>query len=70
MDIRKNDYRNNSESIELIAKGLGEAQLKLQEDQIVALISKAINNGNSMQTMQVIIDILSLTIKNGGIKGI
>lgn len=65
---KETTIRNNSESIELIAKGLGEAQLKLQEDQIVALISKAINNGNSMQTMQVIIDILGLTIKNGGIK--
>ena len=65
---KETTIRNNSESIELIAKGLGEAQLKLQEDQIIALISKAINNGNSMQTMQVIIDILGLTIKNGGIK--
>ena len=65
---KETTIRNNSASIELIAKGLGEAQLKLQEDQIVALISKAINNGNSMQTMQVIIDILGLTIKNGGIK--
>lgn len=60
--------RNNSKSIELVAKGLGEVQLKLTDEQIMMIISSAINGGNALETMQAIIDKSGLTIKNGGIK--
>ncbi|MEF9920566.1 MAG: dockerin, partial [Erysipelotrichaceae bacterium] len=60
--------RNSSKEIELISKGLNETKLKLTSDQIMMIVSQAIKEGNSLNTVQVVIDSLGLTVKNGGIK--
>ena len=72
---KETTIRNNSKSIELIAektdqntKGIQKVEQQITPEQLLVTVSNSINNGNKLNTMQAIIDILGLTIKNGGIK--
>ena len=72
---KETTIRNNSESIELIAektdqntKGIQKVEQQITPEQLLVTVSDSINNGNKLNTMQVIIDLLGLTIKNGGIR--
>lgn len=72
---KETTIRNNSKSIELIAektdqntKGIQKVEQQITPEQLLVTVSDSINKGNKLNTMQVIIDILGLTIKNGGIK--
>jgi len=72
---KETTIRNNSKSIELIAektdqntKGIQKVEQQITPEQLLVTVSDSINKGNKLNTMQVIIDLLGLTIKNGGIK--
>lgn len=67
--------RNNSDTIELVAKktdqntkGIQSVEQRITPEQLLITVSDSIKSGNKLDTMQVIIDLLGLTIKNGGIK--
>ncbi len=79
--VKKNGYRYETEirqtntEITETAKKTDENTKKIQSveqkitpEQLMVLVSDSINNGNKLNTMKLIIDILGLTIKNGGIK--
>ena len=79
--VKKNGYRYETEirqtnhEISETAKKTDEntkciqsVEQKITPEQLMVLVSDSINNGNKLNTMKLIIDILGLTIKNGGIK--
>lgn len=79
--VKKNGYRYETEirqtnhEISETAKKTDEntkciqsVEQKITPEQLMVLVSDSINNGNKLDTMKLIIDILGLTIKNGGIK--
>lgn len=79
--VKKNGYRyeteirqSNSEITEMAkktdenTKNIQSVEHKITPEQLMILVSDSINNGNKLDTMKLIIDILGLTIKNGGIK--
>ena len=49
-------------------KGIQKVEQQITPEQLLVTVSDSINKGNKLNTMQVIIDLLGLTIKNGGIK--
>lgn len=79
--VKKNGYRyeteirqTNTEISETAkktdenTKNIQSVEQKISPEQLMVLVSDSINNGNKLNTMKLIIDILGLTIKNGGIK--
>ncbi len=79
--VKKNGYRyeteirqTNTEILETAkktdenTKNIQSVEQKISPEQLMVLVSDSINNGNKLNTMKLIIDILGLTIKNGGIK--
>lgn len=79
--VKKNGYRYETEirqtnheisetakKTDENTKGIQSVERKITPEQLMVLVSDSINNGNKLDTMKLIIDILGLTIKNGGIK--
>lgn len=66
--------QNNKEIVELAkktdenTKGIQSVTQKLTPEQLLIEVSDSIKSGNKLDVTQVIIDLLGLTIKNGGIK--
>lgn len=79
--VKKDGYRNETEirqtntEVTTIAKktaentkGIQSVEQQITPEQMLITVGNSINAGNKLNTMQVIIDLLGLTVKNGGIK--
>lgn len=72
---RETEIRQTNKDITLVAKeteentkGIKSVEQKITPEQMLITVAESINKGNKLNTMQVIIDLLGLTIKNGGLK--
>lgn len=79
--VQKDGYRyeteirqNNKEIVEVAKKtdentnNIQSVEEKITPEQLLITVSDSIKSGNKIDTTQVIIDLIGLTIKNGGIK--
>lgn len=75
VEVVRTELKQTSEELSMVAKrtdentkGINSVEQKITAEQLLTTVSSGINEGNKIETMQMIIDLFGLTIKNGGLR--